>query len=149
MITRQLLFAIALCLPVCCGAQVSKCTDAAGRVTYQNKLCVGVATKADQIQVPTSRSRAELKVEVSDDVVQECFEGYRVLSLDPTDVKFLGHTASVVPAGFPVLYVSAVLKNKFGGPDQRLLWCKLTDDLKLDKREMEKKWRDFYIELHG
>jgi len=30
-----------------------------------------------------------------------------------------------------------------------LLWCKLTDDLKLDKPTMEERWKAFFIKTNG
>jgi hypothetical protein len=94
-------------------------------------------------------STAGAALEVSDRVVRQCFEGYRKLSLDPTQAKFIGHSATIVPSGFPVLHVSAVFTNRYGGPDRRLLWCKLTNDLQIDEAVMKKKWTDFFVELHG
>lgn len=57
--------------------------------------------------------------------------------------------AALLDAGFPVLHVSAVFRNRMGGPDRQMLWCKLTDELKLDKPTMEERWKEFFIKTNG
>ncbi len=124
-------------------AQVTKCTDSAGHVTYQEGPCVAGA-KSDATKVATPKWREGMKVPVSDEVVQACFRSYKVLSRNPSAMKLLGYTASVPPAGFPVVNVSAIVPNKFGGVDRTLLWCKLKDDLTLDREAISSRLTDFH-----
>jgi len=131
------------CLSAVASAEPMKCTDAGGRVTYQDGPCIG-STKAESAKIDSreNRSASKEKIVVATEVMKECYEGYRLRSLDPSKAEYLGHSASYARAGFPVLHISAVFRNKFGGPDRRLLWCRLTHELVLDRPEMEKAWRD-------
>lgn len=133
-------------------AAMYKCTGSDGRVSYQEMPC-DAGAKASTVQSikekkPSKWSKDD-KLVVSNEVINECYEGYRRYSLDPNKAEMLGYSVSVVDAGFPVLHVSAVFRNRAGGPDRQLLWCKLTDDLKLDKRTMEDRWKEFFIKTNG
>jgi hypothetical protein len=78
------------------------------------------------------------QLKVTDAIAGECFDVYRGYARDPTSAKTIGHYARIVPAGFPVLTVMGLFTNKFGGPDRIDLWCRLKDDLTLDRAETEK-----------
>ncbi|MDZ7655599.1 MAG: DUF4124 domain-containing protein [Sulfurimicrobium sp.] len=147
---RLLLVAlVGMALPV--HGAMYKCTESNGRVSYQEAPCeAGAKSSAVQIQEkkPSKWSKAD-KLDVDSEVVRECYEGYRRYSLDPSKAEMLGHSAMVADAGFPVLHVSAVFRNRAGGPNRELLWCKLTDDLKLDKPTMEERWKAFFIKTNG
>ena len=139
MYVKKIIAALSMFASVLAWGQATKCVDASGKTTYQDGAC-SLGNHQSNLPVDKVISGGK-KVDVSDGVVRDCYEGYRIRSLDPSKAEYLGHTASVAPAGFPVLHVSAVFRNKYGGPDRRLLWCKLTSDLNLDKFATEKAWR--------
>lgn len=148
---NKLLLIAIVCIALPAQAGMYKCTGSNGRVSYQEAPCeAGTKSSAIQIQEkkPSRWSKAD-KLEVSAEVVRECYEGYRRYSLDPNKAEMLGHSAMVADSGFPVLHVSAVFRNRAGGPDRQLLWCKLTDDLQLDKPTMEERWKEFFIKTNG
>lgn len=140
---------IGIALPAQAG--MYKCTGANGRVSYQESPCEAGA-KSSTVQInekKPSRWSKNDKLDVAAEVVRECYEGYRRYSLDPNKAEMLGYSTTVADAGFPVLHVSAVFRNRAGGPDRQLLWCKLTDDLLLDKQTMEDRWKEFFIKANG
>lgn len=148
---KKLLLIAILSMAAHAQADMYKCTGANGRVSYQESPCEAGAKSATVESIrerKPSRWSKDDKLEVSAEVVDQCYEGYRRYSLDPSKAEMLGHSASVAQAGFPVLHVSAVFRNRMGGPDRQLLWCKLTDDLKLDKPTMDERWKEFYIKTN-
>ena len=139
----------AVLLAICPPVHAAKCQAPDGNwYPYDSPQC-GSGRSPGTAATPDRKVRTGEELVVSTEVVQQCFDGYRKLSLDPTDAKLLGYSASIVPAGFPVLHVSAVFKNKYGGPDNQLLWCKLTEDLQLDQGAMKDAWFDFFKRLHS
>lgn len=149
---KKLLLIALLVMAVPAHAAMYKCTAANGRVSYQEMPCEA-GTKSAAVQSinekKPSRWSKEDKLDVSAEVVKECYEGYRKYSRDPGKAEMLGHSTMVADAGFPVLHVSAVFRNRMGGPDRQMLWCKLTDELKLDKPTMEERWKEFFIKTNG
>jgi hypothetical protein len=121
---------------------VYRCTHA-GKTVYSDQPC---GPKAQAVPIPRPRFVAGDKLQVAEAVVDECFQGYRRLSRDPSAARRRGHIAEVAPAGIAVLIVLATMPNGFGGMDSEQLWCKLTDDLQIDRPATEKRQTDFYIE---
>lgn len=133
-------------------AGMYKCTNSSGSVSYQEVPCDAGSKSAAVASVKEkkpSKWDKEDKLDVSSEVVRECYEGYRRYSLDPSRAEMLGYSTTVSDSGFPVLHVSAVFRNRAGGPNRQQLWCKLTDDLKLDKPTMEDRWKEFFIKTNG
>lgn len=149
---NKLLLMALLGIAVPAHAGMYKCTGSDGRVSYQESPCEA-GSKSANVQLvkekkPSKWAKGD-RLNVSAEVVNECYEGYRKYSRDPSKAEILGHSTMVADAGFPVLHVSAVFRNRMGGPDRQLLWCKLTDDLKLDKPTMEESWKEFFIKTNG
>jgi hypothetical protein len=144
---RPAALAAALLLSTSALADVHKCVIA-GKTTYQSAPCSGTADTV--IATPkTGAERADDKgrLPVTEGVARECYEGYRRLSLDPTDAKMLSYVATMAPAGFPVLYVNAVFRNRNGGPSREVLWCRLTPDLTIDAQATDKAQDEWFRRL--
>lgn len=148
---KTLLLIAMMMFAITAHAGMYKCTGANGRVSYQEMPCEAGAKSATVSIKEKKQSKwsKDDKLDVSADVVNECYEGYRKYSRDPSKAEMLGYSTTVADAGFPVLHVSAVFRNRMGGPDRQLLWCKLTDDLKLDRPTMEDHWKEFFIKTNG
>lgn len=142
----------ALCTALVCVwpamvlADVHKC-ESGGKVTYQSGPCSDGGDKV----IVTPRTGAELarpdgKLPVAKETVAECFNGYRILSRDPTEAKMVGYVAEMAPAGFPTLNVDVVFRNSRGGPDRQMLWCKLNPDLTIERQETDRAQRQFYMD---
>jgi hypothetical protein len=133
------------------AAAVFKCTDPAGKTAYSDQPCANGARER-RMEVPSEAServgRFEpgTKLAVPDAVIKQCFDGYRILARDPTTAKVLYTSTTVPKAGIPIVVVEAVFTNRLGGPERHSLWCRLTDDLKIDEAETGKRQRDFQID---
>lgn len=129
------------------GAQVYRC-DEGGRTTYSAAPCTSGSATALPIQA-TPAPASEAPLAVARAVVDSCFEKWRRASPDPGDARMVGYVARYVPAGFPVLQVDAVFRNRAGGPDRTMLWCKLTPALALDEEATDRRVMEYRRERLG
>lgn len=139
-------------------ADIFKCTDSSGKVSYLDKPCPS-SSKSDQIDTGSPQTKkyslesphpdSGKKIDVSKDVIKKCYESYQKISLDPPQSEMLGYWAEITPSGAPVLTVDAIFRNKFGGPDRLSCYCKLTDDLQLDEESLKKSIFKYYLKVRG
>ena len=106
-------------------AEVYRCSEG-GKTVYSDKPCGTEATKlpirADGPDSPRGKSKLGppgTKLQVSENVAKECFDGYRVLARDPTTVKKLYTTAAIAPNGLPFIDVVVIVTNNFAAPTER------------------------------
>lgn len=130
------------------AADVFRCTED-GKTVYSDKPCAADARKIPIAGAKPPMSRLGppgTKLKVSDAVTKDCFDRYRVLARDPTNIKTLYTRAEIAPSGYPFVEIEVVLPNRSGGPQRTGFYCSLTDNLVIDEDQLKPATRRFFEE---
>lgn len=145
---RALIPLLLLIAPSVAMADTYRCTQD-GKTVYSDKPCGAAATKVPIAADPNAPVRGKFtpgaELAIQEHVIRACYESWRALARDPTTTKMLGVSTRVPPAGIPIVRISAVFTNKFGGPERQELWCKITDDLQSVDQVETRKSQDAFM----
>lgn len=124
---------------------LNKCTDAAGKIVYQETPCAANARSSQKVKIdtPATPANQDGSPKVSDAVVAQCFQGFRMGSKDPTAMKLIAYYARFHIEGYPMAVLDVVMPPVRGTSERRELWCRLKGDMTVNEIAMKDTWWDF------